>query len=159
MKKMNLFISSELDRMNGVTEEMSIKFSNYYNNFEKRIKEELLNINDYGDAIGEKGCIGIIITLYSKKFLNDIVLQTGKEFKERRMYMRKDKDSDIRLRIDYEKYLVSDEATREKLILKNIVESILALDEQVKKHKDVTFKGEQLAKDICELFNFDPKSI
>lgn len=159
MQNIILFISSEVDCMNGVSTEMSQKFKEIYEKFRKNIQENILNKNNYGDAIGDEGCIGIIMTLYSKKFLNEIIQQTGKEFKERRMYMYKDRDSDIRLRVDYEKYLAGDESTREKLILKNIVDSILALDEQIKKHKDVTFKGEQLAKDICEHFNFNPKSI
>ena len=159
MQKIILFISSEVDCMNGVSTEMSQNFKKIYENFRKNIQENILNKNDYGDAIGDEGCIGIIMTLYSKKFLNEIIQQTGKEFKERRMYMYKDRDSDIRLRVDYEKYLAGDESTKEKLTLKNIVDSILALDEQIKKHKDVTFKGEQLAKDICEYFNFNPKSI
>ena len=106
MQNINLFISSEVDCMNGVSTEMSQKFTDYYKHFEREIQKNLLDKNDYGNALGiadqeYTGGIGIIMTLYSKKFLNEIIQQTGKEFKERRMYMYKDRDSDIRLRVDY----------------------------------------------------------
>lgn len=161
MNKIDLFISSESETMNGLTESDSDEFRIIRNEIEKKIQSELLDKNDYGDALTLEGSdytggIGIIMTLYSKKFLNDIVLQTGSELKERVIYKAKVRDSDVRLRIDYEKYLISNKDEREKLVLKNIVDSIEALDKKIKKHKDVTFYGEKLIEDICRLFKFNP---
>ncbi len=160
MNKIDLFISSESETMNGLTESVSDEFRIIKNKIQKRIQFELLDKNDYGDALtleGSKytGGLGIIITLYSKKFLNDIVSQSGSELKERVMYKAKARDSDVRLRIDYEKYLVSNKEERERLVLKNIIDSIVALDKKIKKHKDVVFHGEKLVQDICKLFNFN----
>ena len=118
MNKIDLFISSESETMNGLTESVSDEFRIIKNKIQKRIQFELLDKNDYGDALtleGSKytGGLGIIITLYSKKFLNDIVSQSGSELKERVMYKAKARDSDVRLRIDYEKYLVSNKEERD----------------------------------------------
>lgn len=160
MLKIDLFISSETDMMNGLTDNDSNEFRISRNDIQKKIQSELLDKNDYGNALtlegsDDTGGLGIIMTLYSKKFLDDIVLQTGSELKERVMYKAKAKDSDVRLRINYEKYLVSNKEERENLILKNIIDSIIALDKKIKKHKDVVFHGEKLVEDICKLFNFN----
>ena len=155
---MKIFISSETDLMNGLTDLDSNKKRVTINKFESLINC-LLGKNNYGDAISEENSIGIVMTIYSKKFLQDIVNQTGKEFVEKKIYRAKTKDSDIRLRIDYKRYLRSNEEIREKLILKNILESILVLNDKVKKHKDITFFGEKLVEDICHLLKVKKEEI
>ncbi len=152
MIKTSIFVSSETDLMNGLTRQDSEKNRATINKYEKKI-QSLLDKKDYGDAlVGEtsENGIGIIMTIYSKKFLETIKKSSGKEFPERKMYRKKSRGSDIRLRVDYEKFLVSNEKEREGLILENIMNSILVLDEKISKHKDVTFKGKELVNDIKE---------
>ena len=147
MNKTKIFISSEIDRINGITKDMSTDIADYYIQIEKKINS-LLKSNDYGDALLDGG-IGIIMTIYSKKYLETIKKDTGKEFPERIIYRRKTKDSDVRLRVDYEKFIESTGETRKGLILQNIIDSILALNEKIKKHKDVKFLGEKLVNDLA----------
>ncbi|MCL2821580.1 MAG: Imm44 family immunity protein [Firmicutes bacterium] len=65
-------------------------------------------------------------------------------WKERRLIRRKEKCADIRLEIDYDKFVDSDKDTQMLLHIKNIVDSIMAVEER----KKSDFKGQQLIDDI-----------
>jgi len=65
-------------------------------------------------------------------------------WKERRLVRHKKKDADIRLEIDYDKFVNADEQTQALLYVKNIVDSIMVVEEK----KKGDFKGLKLIDDI-----------
>lgn len=65
---------------------------------------------------------------------------------ERKLIHRKTKDADIRLRINYEKFINSDKETQFYLYLKNIIDAINIVNEMKKED----FKGEKLICDILK---------
>ena len=80
--------------------------------------------------------IGIITMLLCDEF-KDI-------YQERRLVRHKKKDADIRLKIDYDKFVKADEHTQMLLYVKNIVDSIMVVEEK----KKGDFKGIKLIEDI-----------
>ena len=63
-------------------------------------------------------------------------------------FSKKNKDADIRMRIDYHDFLNGDLQKKKELLLENIIESVRALGQKVKKDFDST----KLERDIIELF-------
>ena len=80
--------------------------------------------------------IGIITTILGEG-LKDM-------WKERRQIWRKSKSADIRLNIDYDRFVNADEQTQILLYVKNIVDSIRVVEER----KKGDFKGLKLIEDI-----------
>lgn len=72
-------------------------------------------------------------------------------FKERKLFKRKSKEADFRLRIDYETFLSADYATRKILIIRNIFQSIRILGEKAKSD----FNAIKLEKDILQIFDIN----
>ena len=68
--------------------------------------------------------------------------------KERVKFSKKNKDADIRLRIDYHDFLNGDLQKKKELLLENIIESVRALGLKVKKD----FDSAKLERDIIEQF-------
>jgi hypothetical protein len=134
---MKFFMSSESDSRYDDFEESLRKI---HNEIEKQVKNALEG-NDYGNDIEQFGIIPIII-----KF--DEQMEKDGWFKDRVLFKRKKKEADLRLRINYDKFVKGNEETRKLLLIDNIIKSIEALS---KKAKD--FKAEKLSNDILQLFN------
>jgi hypothetical protein len=105
---------------------------------EERLNQALTD-NDYGNAI-------------ELIFLAPVILQDDNSFfariKERKLIKHKDRTADFRLRIDYLKFACSDDAIREKLLLKNVVDAVRIIQIRLKKE----FDGERLENDILTLW-------
>jgi hypothetical protein len=97
--------------------------------------------NNYGDAVD---LISVIPTVFSNEIFESL------PYKERKIFSPKKKEAEFRLRIDYNKYVCSNDIEKSGLILDNIIQSIRLLNQKVKKD----FDGEKLEKDIRELFNY-----
>ena len=99
-----------------------------------------LSNNTYGEAI-------------TVLFLAPMILQNEIEFfavkKERKLIKHKDKLADFRLRIDYQQFNHGSAVDREKLLLKNVVDSIRIIQQRLKNK----FEGKELENDILDLWN------
>ena len=86
-------------------------------------------------------------------FLAPMILQSDNEFfarkKERKLIKHNERVADFRLRIDYLNFAATDDATREKMLLKNVIDSVRVIQKRLKKR----FNGEDLEKDILSLWN------
>ena len=69
--------------------------------------------------------------------------------KERRLIRFKEKNADIRLKIDYQKYQMADHQGKKLLLTKNIVDSIMVIENRKKND----FQGERLIDDILKALN------
>jgi len=116
------------------------------NDIERRIKEAIED-NTYSREIDDIAIIPIII-----KF--DPTMEKEGCFKERRLIKRKSKVADMRLRIDYDKFVQGDEERRKLLIIGNIIQSIKEISRKVK-----DFKGKELEKDILAIFNLSEEDL
>ena len=71
-------------------------------------------------------------------------------YKERKLFKRKNKSTDFRLRIDYDDFCQGNDENRMKLIIRNIIDSVRVLDSRATKD----FDGEVLECDILNLFKY-----
>jgi len=118
--------------------ELDATIGNKYGVLAYAIESELnkaLKDKNYGSAIENIGIIPVIIT---QELLN------AGFFKERRLFKRKEKSADYRLRINYEKFMSGNDVTRRLLIIKNIIVSIRDLGRKAKKD----FDAQSLENDI-----------
>jgi hypothetical protein len=76
-------------------------------------------------------------------------------FAERKLIKRKSREADIRLQIDYDRFLSADKEMRRKLIIKNIIDSIRVVGQKAKKD----FNGERLEKDILGIFGLKSEQL
>lgn len=105
----------------------------------KKLKS-FIEADENDDTYGaEFKSIGIITMI-----LSDDLAKTP----ERKLINRKKKEADIRLKIDYYKFVNSNADTQFFLYLKNIIESIKVVNE--KKKED--FNGDKLIEDILNVF-------
>lgn len=105
----------------------------------KKLKS-FIEADENDDTYGaEFKSIGIITMI-----LSDDLADTP----ERKLISRKKKEADIRLKIDYYKFVNSNADTQFFLYLKNIIESIKVVNE--KKKED--FNGDKLIEDILSVF-------
>ncbi len=109
-----------------------------WNNF-KMIFNNLTKNNNYGEEFQD---ISIIPTIKEEKYL-------GPDWKERRLVRPKSKDADIRLIMDYDKFVKADENGRLLLYVKMLVDAIKIVD--AKKKGD--FNGEKLIEDLLAATN------
>jgi hypothetical protein len=104
------------------------------------VLNQKLHHKHYGEAI-------------DKIFLAPMILQNDNSFfqqkKERKLIKHKERVADFRLRIDYLKFASSDDTTREKLLLKNVIDAVRIIQKRLKKH----FNGEELERDILSLWD------
>ncbi|MGN4444960.1 Imm44 family immunity protein [Bacillus cereus group sp. MYBK79-1] len=105
---------------------------------------EGLNRNDYGSEVEEIAIIPIVAKITPE-------YEDAGFFKERKLFKRKSKEADFRLRIDYETFLSADYATRKILIIRNIIHSIRILGGRAKSD----FNAIKLEQDILQVFNID----
>ena len=94
--------------------------------------------NDYGKDVE---LLAIISACVPKSFIED----TG--WKERNRYLKKDRSTDIRLFIDWEKFTTVSEKERQEMYLEHIFESIKQFHE---KHKKLDYDGEKALSDAKE---------
>lgn len=74
-----------------------------------------LKSNNYGDALTNIGIISIL--------LRDQYFEGG-GYKERRYYSKKNKEADIRIKMDYHKFLRANSEAARKMYIEHILESI-----------------------------------
>ena len=125
---MELFLSAEIA---GWTQ---LDDPNPFLYFDKTLQE--LETKNYGE---EFQCIGIIPVIMPEEYHDG--------YTERRQIWRKKREADIRLYIDYEKYIKGDSKTKLMLWTKCIVDSI----EVVESRKKGDFQGEKLIQDFLDL--------
>ena len=105
----------------------------------KKLKS-FIEADENDDTYGaEFKSIGIITMI-----LSDDLAKTP----ERKLINRKKKEADIRLKIDYYKFVNSNADTQFFLYLKNIIESIKVVNEKKKEG----FNGDKLIEDILNVF-------
>ncbi|HHK5552100.1 dihydrolipoamide succinyltransferase [Bacillus anthracis] len=133
---MRFFLSGELE--GDIAEE--------FINIISEIGSELegLNSNDYGSEVEEIAIIPIVAQITPE-------YEDAGFFKERKLFKRKSKEADFRLRIDYETFLSADYATRKILIIRNIIRSIRILGERAKSD----FNAIKLEQDILQVFDIN----
>ncbi|MEX3418989.1 dihydrolipoamide succinyltransferase [Bacillus sp. HSTU-bmb18] len=133
---MRFFLSGELE--GDIAEE--------FINIISEIGSELegLNSNDYGSEVEEIAIIPIVAKITPE-------YEDAGFFKERKLFKRKSKEADFRLRIDYETFLSADYATRKILIIRNIIQSIRILGEKAKSD----FNAIKLEQDVLQIFDIN----
>ena len=137
---MRIFISGETDERTG---------DNYRiirNDIESKLK--ILEHNDYGNEFAFLGIAPIIIDprrgLFEAGF-----------FKERKLIKRKSHEADIRLRTDFDKFVLADNDKKRLLLLDNIIRSIKVIGEKSK----TDFNSEKLINDIYKLFDISEDTL
>jgi hypothetical protein len=137
---MKFFISGETDGQLGES------YRIIRNEIEAAIKT--LGDNDYGSEFTYIGIVPIIIDpkrgLFEQGF-----------FKERVLIKRKTRETDIRLRTDFNKFYFANNDGKRLLLLENVIRSIKAI---IAKSKG-DFKGEKLIKDILKAFKVEQEAI
>jgi hypothetical protein len=131
---------------------MSSESDSLYDNFEDILRkisneiaekiEDFVKDKNYGSEVEELSVISIIV-----KF--DEQMEKEGWFKERVLFKKKKKETDIRLRIDYDKFVKGDENTKKLLLIDNVINSIRQLSKKAK----TSFNAKQLEDDILNLFN------
>lgn len=101
---------------------------------------DLINVNNYGL---EFGSISIIPSCMDDGFWNAF------GWKERKQIWRKKKEADIRLRMDYDRFIRETPENQRLLFVDIIVKSIQVVQEKSKED----FRGKELIKDILEALN------
>ncbi|MGF9874125.1 Imm44 family immunity protein [Bacillus tropicus] len=136
MSDYEVFLSGELE--GDIAEE--------FINIISEIGSELegLNSNDYGSEVEEIAIIPIVAKI-TPEYEDEVF------FKERKLFKRKSKEADFRLRIDYETFLSADYATRKILIIRNVIRSIRILGERAKSD----FNAIKLEQDILQIFDIN----
>lgn len=98
----------------------------------------------YGTEFEYVGIITIIIPEEMKEY-----------WKERKYISRKNKSADIRLYIDYERFIKETPKNQRLMYIENIIKSIEVLKERSKGD----FKGDKLIQDILEALNVTRKDL
>jgi hypothetical protein len=136
---MKFFMSSE------VQADISDDFQLVQKEVEQKLK--FLESRNYGVNVEEIGIIPIVVNLTPE-------LEEAGFFKERVKYSKKNKDSDIRLRINHSAFKNANKEIKKMLLVKNIVQSIRALQ-----LKTTGFDAASLEKDVLELFKINKVDI
>lgn len=128
---MRIFLSSETQAPAGST-------ISKYRNIVFPILNSLMSENSekYGNDVE---LLSIITTCVSQEFIND------SNWKERNLYHKKDRSTDIRLNIDYAAFIVASSEKQYQMYLDNITSSIIQF---ALKHPKLDFKSEQLVLDF-----------
>lgn len=138
---MKFFISGETDK----------SVDKCFNEVRKEVENRLqtLTVKDYGSAVNSISIFPIIVT-------TDLI-QLG-FFKERTLFLRKEKDCDYRLQINLQRFLTSDKELQQMLLLKVLIETIRSIGLKTAKAK-LDFDSLSLEKDILKLFNIKSTDI
>ena len=131
--------------------ETAFKASEPFGKISRKIGDKLArfekadpNDDTYGTEFRD---IGIITTIIGEG-LKDM-------WEERRLIRYKKREADIRLKIDYDRFINADEKTQELLYIKNIIDSIMAVEER----KKGDFNGLKFIDDIQILFGITKEQI
>lgn len=135
---MDFFMSSESDGRYDNFEE-SLRITS--NEVELQIKN-FVKDKSYGNEIQDLSIIPIII-----KF--DENMEKEGWFKERILFKKAKNQGDIRLRVNYDKFVKGDDNTKKLLLIDNVIKSIRELSKKIKSG----FNAKQLEYDILKLFN------
>jgi Immunity protein 44 len=138
---MKFFISGETDK----------SVDKCFNEARKEVENRLktLTVKDYGSAVNCISIFPIIVT-------TDLI-QLG-FFKERTLFLRKEKDCDYRLQVNLQRFLTSDKELQQLLLLKVLIETIRSIGLKTTKAK-LDFDSLSLEKDIFKLFNIKSTDI
>lgn len=141
---MKFFMSSEMDS----------RYDNFGESL-RRVRKEIepvikkcLDDKNYGSEVEDFAVICIIM-----KF--DKQMEADGWFKERRLFKRKTKEADMRLRIDYDKFVRGDDNVKRLLLIDNVIRSIQELSKLAKKD----FRAEELQNDILKAFNLNMEDL
>ncbi len=136
---MRIFLSEEIDLIGIDKANISLNFLNV---LEKKLdficnrEKDLENIDNYGT---EFKLIAIITMIVTQERID-------RGFKERRYISRKNKEADIRLNINRDKFFNATPEKQRLLYIKNIIDSINVVIEKSKGD----FRGEDLKRDILK---------
>ncbi len=125
---------------------VSEPFREILSEIEKRLK--VLEVNDYGNAVQNLAIIPIIIKVVPE-------FESAGFHKERKLYKKKTKEADYRLRIDYQSFLNADHEIKKLLVIKNVVDCVRLLGEKIKQG----FDAERLESDVLCLFKVAKEEI
>ncbi|ANN35471.1 dihydrolipoamide succinyltransferase (plasmid) [Bacillus thuringiensis serovar coreanensis] len=131
---MRFFLSGELEG------DIAEDFINIISEISSEL--EKLNSNHYGSEVEEIAIIPIVAKITPE-------YEDAGFFKERKLFKRKSKEADFRLRIDYETFLSADYSTRKMLIIRNVIQSIRVLGGKAKSD----FNAIKLEQDILQVFD------
>lgn len=134
---MKFFMTGEIDSSKA-EDKIDDKWSIASEAVSKKL-EEYLDSRDYGIEVESIAIIPIVA---------DLPVSYEQLCKERKLFKRKSKSCDFRLRVDYHSFRDGDASHRERLLVKNVIDSIRILDERAKKD----FDGKTLETDILKLF-------
>ncbi len=135
---MDFFMSAETDSRHD-------SFGDEFRRIRKEINDALkdfLRDKSYGNEIQDLSVIPIII-----KF--DEQMEKEGWFKEKITFKKVLNQGDVRLRIDYDKFVKGDDNTKKLLLIDNVIKSIRALSQKAKND----FDAKQLEDNILKLFN------
>ena len=141
---MKFFMSSESDGRYDNFEEPLRKISNEV----ESVIKGCIKDKDYGSEVEDFAVICIII-----KF--DKQMEAEGWFKERRLFKRKAKEADMRLRVDYDKFVKGDDTVKRLLLIDNVIRSVQELGKLAKKD----FRAEELQEDILRVFNLSLRDL
>jgi hypothetical protein len=111
-----------------------------YEDVGRRVRDYMKD-RSYGSEIEFIGVIPIII-----KF--DDQMEKEGWFRERVYLNKRNKSADIRLRIDYDRFVHANDSMKRLLVIDNAVKSIRAIAKEAKKD----FRARELEEDILRLF-------
>ncbi|MBF7145223.1 Imm44 family immunity protein [Bacillus toyonensis] len=134
MSNYEVFLSGELEG------DIAEEFINMISEIGSELEE--LNSNNYGSEVEEIAIIPIVVNITPE-------YEDAGFHKERKLFKRKSKEADFRLRIDYETFLSADYSTRKILIIRNIIQSIRMLEGKAK----ADFNAIKLEQDILQIFD------
>lgn len=104
--------------------------------FQKKL--DCLADKTYGEELVD---IGIISIIMPEEFFED------NGYPERKLFKRKTKEADIRLRINYKKFICSSPDQRRQMYIDHIIQSLETLRHKVSKD----YKFDDLINDVTEL--------
>ena len=130
---------------------MSSESDSRFDNFEEILREirgdisrqlkDFLKDKNYGNGLSDISIMPIIIKI-------DENMEKEGLFKNRILYKQKSKEADIRLRINYDKFINGDKQVKRLLIIENIINSIREISKKVKEE----FNAKKMEEDILNLF-------
>ena len=138
---MYLFLSAESQVPAG---DIIRGFANEFNpllDFVTNREKNLEKVNNYGTEFED---VAVIVTCISKEWLANM-----DNYKERKLIKRKAKEADIRLHMEYERFISVDHETQRLIYIDTIVKSIHVVQERSKGD----FKGDTLINDILKALN------
>lgn len=129
---MDIFLSAEIEGS------ATSKWFKLQKEFSETLKK--LNGNNYGASLTS---IAIISIIMREEFFEDGA------YKERKYYNKRKKEADIRLRINYKKFIIAKEDERRKIYIDHILESIRVAGEKA----GPDFHLDELLSDVDCLLN------